>query len=289
MRSLSLRSAALAAIALTLSAGLAACGDDDEDSGLSTADYVAQADKLCTPTPQAPQTQDLKAIARFQRQQLIPHRQRVLANLRKLKPNSDLKPKVEAFYAATERSIVLTRQQADALDKGDRIKSGDLDVAISQEGARRNKAAAYVGFRRCGQPTRGPRVTPAGFESPALVKQADAACKRATDTILATKPKDFEPPTLAATTASTLPAQRQALGVLQRLRGQARKPAYARFLAIEAQRYAQAQKIVAAGRANNQALFDRLQMQDGELYNRGRPLALGLGMTICGVSSPVGF
>jgi hypothetical protein len=132
-------------------------------------------------------------------------------------------------------------------------------------------------------------VTKAGFESPVVLQAADAACKRATDAILATKPKDFEPPTLAASVEKTLPEQKRALGVLQGLRGQAKKPLYAQFVTLEEQRYAQALKIVAAGKANDQALFDRLQKQDGELYTKGQPMALRLGLTVCGVSSPVGF
>jgi hypothetical protein len=284
-----LRTAALAAAALTLALGAAACGGDKKDSGLGTADYIAKADALCKPSPQGPQTQDPKVSARFLREKLIPFRKRTLANLRKLEPNSDIKPKVERYLSILEGTTVLIGQQADALAGGDRIKAGDLDVAISQAQARRNKAAAEVGYKRCGQPIQGPPVTAAGFESAAVLEPADAACKRATDAVLATKPKDFEPPTLAASVEQTLPEQKRALGVLQGLRGQAKKPAYAQFVSIEEQRYAQALKIIAAGKANDQPRFDRLQAQDGELYNRGTPIALHLGFTVCGVSSPIGF
>jgi hypothetical protein len=131
MPPLSLRSAALAA-ALTLVLGAAACGDDKKDSGLSTSAYIAQADRLCKPSPQGPQTQDPKVSARFLREKLIPFRKRTLANLRKLEPNSDLKPRVERYLGILEGITVLIGQQADALDGGDRIKAGDLDVAISQ-------------------------------------------------------------------------------------------------------------------------------------------------------------
>ena len=132
-------------------------------------------------------------------------------------------------------------------------------------------------------------MTAAGFESAAVLGTADAACKRATDRILATKPKDFQPPTLAASIEETLPEQKRALGVLQGLRAKATKPGYAQFVKLEEQRYAQALKIVAAGKANKQPLFDQLQAQDGELYAKGQPMALRLGFTVCGVSSPIGF
>jgi len=269
--------------------GVAACGGDKKDSGLSTSTYIARADRLCKPSPAGPQTQDPKVSARFLREKLIPFRKRTLANLRKLEPNADLKPRVERYLSTLEGVTVLIGRQADALDAGDRVEAGNLDVQISQGQAQRNKAAAEVGYKRCGQPISGPPVTKAGLESPAVLKAGDAACKRATDAILATKPKDFRPPTLAASVEKTLPEQKRALGVLQGLRGQAKRPLYTQFVTVEEQRYAQIRKIVAAGKANDQTRFDQLQTQDGALYAKGQPMALRLGFTVCGVSSAVGF
>jgi hypothetical protein len=220
---------------------------------------------------------------------VVPFRRRTLANIRKLEPNEKLKPKVEAYLAASEKVTSLILAQAAALEKNDRIKAGDLDVAIAQAQAVRNRAAAEVGFKKCGQPLQGPRVTPAGFESREVVAQADAACREATDAILATQPKDFTPPTLAAGIETTLPAQKRALDVLRSLRTKATKPAYARFLRIEEQRFEKAQQLTRAGKANRAAEFGRLEAADGKLYEQGQPIALGLGFTICGVSSPIGF
>ncbi|MDX6650726.1 MAG: hypothetical protein QOJ97_2677 [Solirubrobacteraceae bacterium] len=289
------RPASTLTIAVLLAVAVAACGSgggttsDKKSSGLSDAAFIAQADPICTLPPTAPQAQDPIVQAKYIREKLVPFRRQVVVALRKLQPNQALKPKVDRYIAATDRVTDLYGQQAAALAKKDYVKVGDTDVLISQAQAQRNRAAAEVGFKRCGQPTKGPRVTTAGFESAAVLTPADAACKTATDAILASKPKDFQPTTLAQTLQGTLPAQKRALATLDSLRAKATKPTYAQFADLEAKRYQQALKILDAGKANRKAEFERLQREDAQLYAQGEPLAQRLGFTVCGVSSALGF
>jgi hypothetical protein len=289
------RVASALTIAALLAVAVAACGggggasSGTTSTGLSDAAFIAQADPICTLPPTAPQRQDPIVQAKYIREKLVPFRRQVVAALRKLRPNQALKPKVDRYIAATDRVTDLYGQQAAALAKKDYVKVGDTDVLISQAQAQRNRAAAEVGFKHCGQPVKGPPVTPAGFESAAVLTPADAACKTATDAIVASKPKDFQPTTLAQKLQGTLPAQKQALATLDSLRSKATKPAYAQFADLEDKRYQQALKILAAGQANRKAEFERLQREDARLYAQGEPTAQRLGFTVCGVSSAVGF
>jgi hypothetical protein len=227
--------------------------------------------------------------ARYLHERLIPSRERALARLREVRPDTARADAVARYVAAVDRTTRQYRRQAAAYARGDWPEGRAAGVTIGQGEAESLRAAAEVGFRRCGQPRTGPPVTPRDFESHDVRSRADAACRVATDSLLARPLRAIDPPALAGALAAVLPEQRRAIEVLRRLRGRATRAAYARFLAFEERRYALLAPFVAAGRARRDREFDALAERNDVLYREGEPVGRRLGFAVCGVSSPEGF
>lgn len=286
------RPLSVAAVLLTLGAG--ACGDDGAAPREPDArNYLSRADAVCARQPPAPAPPRpdaaLPVHARYLRERLIPSRERALARLREVRPDAASAGAVARYVAAVQRTTRRYRRQAAAYARGDWLGARAADVAIGQGEAAALRAAAEAGFRRCGQPRTGSPVTPRDFESYAVRSRADAACRVATDSLLARPLRAFDPPALAGALAAVLPEQRRAIEVLRRLRPRATRRAYARFLAVEERRYALLAPFVAAGRARRDGEFYALAERNDVLYREVEPVARRLGFAVCGVSSPEGF
>jgi hypothetical protein len=273
--------------------GAGACGDDDAPREPDARDYVARADAVCArqaPPPVPPRPDAILPVhERYLRERLVPSRERALARLREVRPDAARAGEVARYVAAVERTTRQYRRQAAAYARDDWAEGRAADIAIGQGEAASLRAAAEVGFRRCGQPRTGPPVTPRDFEFHALRDRADAACRVATDSLLARPLRTLDPPALADALAAVLPEQRRAIEVLRRLRRHATRPAYARFLAFEERRHALLAPFVAAGRARRDREFYALAERNDVLYLEGEPVARRLGFAVCGVSSPDGF
>ncbi|HVE66949.1 MAG TPA: hypothetical protein VNB64_00040 [Solirubrobacteraceae bacterium] len=285
------RSLGLAAALLALGAG--ACGGDDAPREPDARNYLARADSACAdqPPPPAPPrpAATLPVHARYLHERLIPSRELALARLRAVRPDAARADAVARYVAAVERTTDQYRGQAAAYARGDWAAGRTAGVTAAQGEAAALRVAAEVGFRRCGQPRTGPPVTPRDFESPAVRFRADAACRVATDSLLARPLRAIDPPALAGALAAVMPEQRRAIEVLRRLRRRATRPAYARFLAFEVRRYALLAPFVAAGRARRDREFYALADRNDVLYLEGEPVSRRLGFAVCGVSSPEGF
>ena len=135
-----------ATIAVALSLGLAACGSDDSDEGLTKAEVIEQADAVCLDyteqlaeivsnlDPQATQA-DAEALVT---DEIVPLYEQEIEELRAIEPNSD----DEAAY--TEMLDTLESELQAIEDDPSRITSGDTAFPEA------TKMAQEFGLTECG-------------------------------------------------------------------------------------------------------------------------------------------
>ena len=135
-----------ATIAVALSLGLAACGSDDSDEGLTKAEVIEQADAVCLDytgqlaeivsnlDPQATQA-DAEALVT---DEIVPLYEQEIEELRAIEPNSD----DEAAY--TEMLDTLESELQAIEDDPSRICSGDTAFPEA------TKMAQEFGLTECG-------------------------------------------------------------------------------------------------------------------------------------------
>jgi hypothetical protein len=269
---------------------LAACGGDAGDSAPSPAAYVADADKLCAGfTPKfTKQSEDIRADAPALRQD-VAGRRRIYREVRALHPPDALKAKVDAFLAASDAYLATLDEQAGIAAAGDFGAFQEQEARVAQAGARRQRLAAEVGYKRCGQAVAGPALTPAGFLPARVAARADAACKRATDVTIATKPKTTKAADVAATYTTVAPAARTAYRALAKIQvPAANRDDWQAFLDVFDRRVTAIEAIAARADGITAAEYDRLAANDPGAYDREASLTRTLGLTVCGQSTSLG-
>lgn len=144
----------VSSIAVAIALTLAACGGGG-DSALSRAKIDVKANALCVKAASDakafPVPADFKknpAAAAAYLDKVVPLAQRLLADLKELKPASDVKADWNDFLAKEDTHLQVldgVRQKAHARDK-----SGIADLEKDKTGPPANAAAAKAGLTSCG-------------------------------------------------------------------------------------------------------------------------------------------
>ena len=292
-RAVARRTIVLGLSAAALAGAVSACGGDDSDDSprLSRSEYVRQADTVCTRVnpPQGKPTEKVQDQVP-QLQQSIRYRKGRLAELEKLNPPEEIGSRVDAYLDANRKLIDLLEDQVIAARAGDLFKFQDIGLDQSLVQAQRNKTAAEIGFKECGQPTAGPPTTTADFADEELVSEADRACTDANEVIVSSKPEDTSPRNLAEAVEKTLPAQRKALETVKGLRpAEDDRKLWEEFVSVLEERTRNTERLVELGKAGDEKAYEKLSEEDAAAYAREQDLARRLGLEVCGQASALGM
>ena len=290
--------AAAVVVALAVAVTLAACGDDGGGGGGdgettaegSAAAYLAEADRICAafrPAPTAESADPRDIVPALERD--LAGREAIAARIEGLDPPGEIAPRVASFLDANQAYLDASRREIEVARAGDLTAFQDEDVVVSQATARRIRAAAEAGFRRCGQPARGRPIVAAAFLPAELTARADGVCRRATDLIVRTKPTTRNVPDIVATYRVTAPAHRRAARRLAKLQvPPAARATWREFLDAFEGRAAISEDVAEAGGDIANTDFERILERDPALYDREHDAARRLGLTVCGQSSAIG-
>lgn len=144
---------------------VAGCGGSDAD-GLTKAEYIVQADRICT-TQESTVTgiggREIQlpagGTARFNRQ-FAEQREAVLVDLEALSPPPDEEEAIDAWLGAKREQIDLLGQGAAAIKRGDNAEVADLTKQYVDARRRDRMAAEELGMKVCSQPA-GDALPPA--------------------------------------------------------------------------------------------------------------------------------
>jgi hypothetical protein len=277
-----LRPGALVVLALAVAA-LAACGSDS--TGLSASQYISKADGICKAEAKKAPRLGLRPSAK-DAEGLADYREALRKKLDELLPPAALRPKVEQYDKLTRQVIASYRRVATELRRGTSSAIQRLNLEVNQVNIQRSKLASQIGYKRCGQPTAGPRstaVAPIGTD-PAFIARADAACKQADYEQYALAPQGGASLAQAGKALSAVvPPARRAQKQLEALKPPAKdKQTYAAFLAALKHRIDLGVQRAAAAARNDRAGFVRLSVEAvGAAEQEQRP-ATQLGFEVCG-------
>ena len=274
-----------------LALGAAACGDDEDSGGLSKAEFTRQADAICEKAvlPQGKETRRVQEQAPILERN-AKGREDALKKIEALDASDDVKSEADAYLKATRELVAVQRKQAGAARKGDVTAFQDIDVDGALASAKRSKAAAEFGFEKCGQPVQGEPIDAKGFTSPELIEQADAACRKATESNRKIKPENpNDLRSLGETNEKLVPAQEEALRAIKALEPPAEdRQEWDRFVEVFEQRVENASGLAKAGKANDQQEFEQVATRDRQQYDQENQIASRLGLEVCGQASPLG-
>ena len=275
--------------------GTACGGDDSKDDDakpLTRAAYIEQADAICTrdDPPDIPSTPDLQVRAP-QIEKDVEYREGLVAALEKLEPPDEIREQVDRYLSGNRDLIAALREQAVAAKKGDVNEFSRVDVDAALAGARRTKAGTEIGFKECGQAVEGPPLTAEGFTDAQLIKQADQACGEANEVIIANEPENPEDlRDIGEVNAENAPVQKEALEKVRALEPPAEdRQAWDEFISLFEERVGFAEQLAKAGRANDSTAFQKVALQDQDVYVQENELATKLGLEVCGQASTLGL
>lgn len=146
------RRLALLVVALATITG---CGSDDGGDRLSRAEFVRQADAICTryearldALGQPTNVAELRSFA----DRALPIAREGREELGKLNPPEDLDQTYDDWLAEGDQAIDIVERLRDAAEDGDQAEIQQIAREAQETDRESNRLAAELGFEQCGEP-----------------------------------------------------------------------------------------------------------------------------------------
>ncbi len=148
----SVLAAIVSAVALTVAVALTGCGGSSSTSSSSGANFVAQANNVCSKVndqiAQLPAVKDLSSFKATVPKELVVIKQGI-ANLKSLTPPADKRTVVNEFIGQLQSQSVLSQKLVDAVKTGDATQVEQIDAQGKAIQTKNHAIANQLGLTEC--------------------------------------------------------------------------------------------------------------------------------------------